>query len=270
MSSRALLPATGAPLVLTRAVVACYLCRALIAFLATLPLAMALATCVGNYPEGDAVLWQSGSVMLVECGRQLQPLLPLVAWAGGGWLLLGALLWQFPLAMLIVSVNADADTALMPKAAPCFGRFVLLLGCTFLVQALLIVVGVRLGTFLAAHSEPGMSADLRRLASLSVAVLLVWTLAVLQDIARVHLVRGSASVWEALHRAMATLSRQPLRLLLAAAWRTLLILGVLLLTARWGGQRGAGSVAVAVAYQLALVIEVLVRLTWFRRISAEV
>ena len=260
-------PQGAAPPIRTSAVAACYLYRAGVGLLAAAPLSLAFGAVVGGHPRGDAVLWEPGGVWLVESLRLVRPALGAALAYGGVVAVLAAFGWLLPLGVLIASLSSGRPNlrACLQRTAARLGTLALLLGLTWLLQAVVIVLTVVVSQLIAQGDAP---VDLAlRLGVWGLGAGICWAAACLQDLARIGCIHGDCGLWDSGARALLALRRSGLALGWAAAWRTAIALGALV------GALGAGVVwargdqlaALVLLHQAVIVWFVWLRAAWLQQ-----
>jgi len=258
------------------AAVLLWISRTVLALLASYPLLLAVrASMMTAGPEGDAVLFQPGALLLLELLR-----------VGGPWLasatelsllLLGlaAIFELIPLAVALDLLSAG-DRPLLQRAASAlrlFPRFLALGLITLLAQAALLLAASLLGAAL----KPMLASADERLQSLApIALFSVGLLACgwfggALDIARATLVRSNLArggARAALAQAVDCLRQRPLRVLLGVypsiAGSALAVLAATWFLARFVPTQATGR-ALALgfaAHQLAMLFAIVWRVRW--------
>ncbi|HLV21291.1 MAG TPA: hypothetical protein VKZ49_10425 [Polyangiaceae bacterium] len=259
-----------------RAIVLFWLCRLFAAWLVAAPLAAVFAgSGIRSYPQGDALLFEPGSVLLVEVVRLELPAL-VGALRVGLWIALAtAVALLFPLVALWVSLAAPARLGWGTLAARSIDHvpaFALLGGLSLGAKALFALVALLFATALSGlssrMSEP--TADGTALA-LGLATLLgMGAIDLVFDLARAARIRSGVGALAALGVALGVGRRQPLPPALAFYAATGASAGGVLVTAAIVGwlhvERGPARFALAALLHLAMSLAlVAVRAWWLRR-----
>lgn len=260
----------------TGVVLACAGYRALAAALAIAPWSMAAAQQVGGHPEGDAVLFREGGMLLVETLRMMAPMASRLAMTTLLLTLMMTFGWVALLTALIASleVGTRGPKALLARAGRHFPVLAAMHGAALLFRGLILAGAIAGGGALARNLniEPP-TADGIRMAGVGVGLLLAWLFTVLHDGARVAVVQRDARLWEALDRAIQPLREGARAMLWAAMWRTFVtvatLLGAIYVTTQLA-TGSTGDVAVAfVAQAMALLVAVMLRASWLRWLSVQ-
>ena len=236
--------------------------------------AMVAASGIGNFPEGDRLLFERGGLLLVEVVRASWALLPPLAASSlvSGVVVFGAL--TLPQAILWSALGETAPEStntFLGRACARVPAFLALTGLGFLAQILVLTLGLTAAGFLhgrATHDE--MRTDLVALTALAVAALLALSCGVLRDVAGATLACGAANGRAALRAGLRVFLRSPLAL--AARWFVpaslggALVLAVAFAVGRLdvGRSEGFRFLAVAVLHQLVVLGLTVCRAVWFR------
>lgn len=247
-----------------------YAHRAVAAVLIAGPVALVAGGVTGDYPRGDAELFDAGGRMLVEAVRLAREALVPLAAQGSAIAALATLAGLFPLAMLIVALGQPGRVTarlVAGRAAASLGTLALLWGTTLLAQAIVAVLVVVVGEKTIAHFSLGVrEGDLARVAVYGLALTGVAAVGVAHDLARVAAVQDRQGMYAASSRAFDVLLRAGWRAGWAYAWRGGLALGCVAGGAwlAWRvGSHGAGAlVASAVVHQASIAAAVFLRASW--------
>jgi hypothetical protein len=246
-------------------VLACWAYRSIAAAALALPGAVAVGALVGDRTGGDAALFEQGGLLLVECARLLRPVAaparPLLALCA----LALALGWLVPFGAQVLAEGSARRLglgALLLRAAARLPALVVLMGATWLAQALVLVAGW-VGARRVGHAFGlEMVSDLARLGALAAAGALAWCIAVTHDVARALVLERGLGPVRALGASLALVRAAPFALAAAAGGRTALAVALFLAAgAVTLGARAPLAVVVA-APQLALFGFVLLRASW--------
>ena len=252
-----------------------WISRTLSGLLVIYPLLLAVeASGMVSGPDGDAVLFRPGSLLLLELVRVAS------AELGAAFkvlLLLGglAMLAQLVVLAAALDVLSDEPSSLRERIGRSFGLFPRFLGLsaiTLLAQAALLLAASLLGAAFksALHENAERWRDIAPLALLALGVVACAACGGVQDIARASLVQEEQSAREALVRALTRLRQQPWSVLIG--WYPSAA-GALLayLVAAWLTQRvaleSASHRAIAAsfaAHQLAVLLGIACRVRWLR------
>jgi hypothetical protein len=253
-----------------------WISRTLLALLASYPLLLAVrASMMTGGPEGDAVLFQPGSLLLLELLRVGAPWLAAATELSLMLLGVAAILELIPLAVAL-DLLAAPNRPLRERAARAlrlFPRFLVLSVLTLLVQAALLLAASLLGAAL----KPVLASADERLRSIAPLALMAlglvacgWFGGVL-DIARATLVRrhvAEAGARAALARTVDCLRRRPLRVLFgvypSVAGSALAALAAIWFLARFVPMQATGRALALgfVAHQLAILFAIAWRVRW--------
>ena len=231
-----------------------------------LPVALSVASVTGEHPQSDAVLWQPGGVWLLETARQLGGRLVADTLAGLVAMLALAFGWLLFLAALIAHVGDRRRPAseLMRRAADRFAPLTLLMGITWVGQAIALVGAVWLGRHFA---TPDPSGDQLRLVVLAGGLLLTGLMAIGHDAARVVCVQERPGAWDLVNRTFELLFIRPRGLLVAALWRAGVAWIALLAAAGAASTmlagEGLGLLSALVLQGVAIGCFVALRASWF-------
>jgi len=252
-----------------------WISRTVFGLLASYPLVLAIrATSMTAGPDGDAVLFQPGSLLLLELLRLGAPWLGSAAEFALLSLALFAVLELIPLSMALDLLAVPGRTLLerLARALRLFPKFFVLGVIGLLVQAALLLVASLLGSAL----KPAFASADERLQTIAPLALLglgllacAWFGAVL-DIARATLVRHVAPSGSrvALAQALDCLRQQPLRVLLGS-YSSMVGSALAFLTACWLLARfvplepsGAAVALTFAVHQLATLFAITWRVRW--------
>jgi hypothetical protein len=248
------------------------------AVLLALPFVHAIeATGVGRFPEGDALLFEAGGMMLVETLRLADNGLR----SAFDDMVFIALIVLFAnlvlLAALLVALASNGRLRLAPwilRTAEHVPNFTWLSGLTLLAQGgVLCAFALLYSMFLAPFGQQTneRTADLVTGASSAVAVLAILSVGIFQDLARVALVRHREGIGAALRAALRTYASSfwsvTIGWLNPTLWSAAVILVTALLVERIPLERpGLRSVLVVLAlHQLAALLLVFFRAMWLSR-----
>jgi len=244
--------------------------RLIAALLLAWPFAVIVGRAVGAYPTGDAVLFEPGSMMLIEVVRRTREAMP----PAFGSALLASLVLAFlgllPLAALISALGTKGRVRARDLGAWAlrpFGTFALLLGVASVVQAILAAIIFGIGGSIARRSSfDAREGDRVRIIVAIVALLVVLLIGVFHDLARVASARGELGVRGSIRVAFTTLRRSPGSIFVA--WGSRAALGAIALAAsivigsRVGLERG-GQVALGfLVHQGAIFAALFLRASW--------
>ena len=258
--------------------------RVAVGSVVALPLASAVGAITGGFPRSDAVLWEPGGVMLLETGRLLEPMAAGIAWSSAALLVVGLFALLLPLGALLASFGPAppggsrrplATRRLLGRAGASWGTLGLTQGIVLLGQALLLGLFDLLARLLARSLELGYEGQhITELAVLAVGLWAAWVLGVAQDVARIAVVQHRRRLIGALEVTLRVLGSGFWRVLLAAAWRGVLVVG-LLLVAGWVGisidpTRPGQAVLGGVVHLGGVLGAVLVRVSWLRWLTDRV
>ena len=250
-----------------------WISRTLLSLLAAYPLLLAIqATGMVSGPEGDAVLFRPGSLLLLEllrvggaslgAGLKLSLLLAAIASVAG----------LVPLAFALDLLSADDSrfSARVGRALGLFPKFLGLGAIGLLAQAALLLASSLLGAALKAllqHQDERLL-SLLPLLTLGLGLLLCGWFGCVIDVARAALVQEELSAREALARALSCLRSQPYRLLVGA-YPSVAGAALAYTCALWVMTRldlsGPSNVAIALAFgahQLAVLFAIGWRVRW--------
>ncbi|WP_437970239.1 hypothetical protein WMF04_13465 [Sorangium sp. So ce260] len=244
--------------------------RALASLAVAAPLSVFAAQVVGDYPRGDAILFDPGGLMLGELARLGALAAASLAAQLGAGALLAAALGLVPLAVLLVALSQAGPLSAQDvggRAARALGPLALLWGVALAAQvtaaALVALPGMKLCAALLVLPR---SRDIAAVGVVAVALAPVAAIGLLHDLARAALVAEQRDFYTAVARGLEALRAAPL----AAAWACA-SRGALAAVALAGGAGGmllAGvgtgpRVAAALAAQLAaLAAAAYLRASW--------
>lgn len=234
------------------------------------PIAAVLARTTGEYPRGDAELFDPGGVMLLEALRRMVPAFAAIRIA---WLLvavvavpLGFVVLGFAIAQLAIPGKARPLWALT-RAVRAFPTLVLVAVVSLLADVVLVLLLTLAGGAIARAAWPeAPSRDVARLALFGLVALAVTAVAGLHDLASVAAVTGPSRMYLSLRASLHVAWRTPGRAAWAYAWRLGAGVVVLALAAAAGmaiGERTAGAIlASALVHQVGLAAAGWLRLSW--------
>jgi len=251
-----------------------WISRTLLALLVSYPILLAVrASGMGSGPEGDAVLFQPGSLLLLELLRIGAPWLTAALRVALLLAFLSAILELVPLAVALDLLWLPGRTLLerVTRAIRLFPAFLVLSAIALLVQAALLLAASLLGAAL----KPALSSADERLQSIAPIALIGlgllaggWFGGVL-DIARARLVQrapGERGARAAFAHALLCLRRRPF-VVLAGVYPSVAGSALGCLGAAWLLTRlapaGPSNVALAfAAHQLAVLFSIAWRVRW--------
>jgi hypothetical protein len=270
--ARAALPAPRRPAARRRpGVVALYFAyRALSALVLAAPVSLFAARLVGGHPRGDAVLFDPGSVMLVEVARVAKDAAALIAAQMGLGALLASAFGLIPLAIVIVALGRSGPlTASLVggRVARALGPLTLLWGAALAAEVAAAALVTLLGLKLLGSMQLGPRAyDVAGAAVVLVAALAIAAIGILHDLARVAAVDEQRGFYMSASRALSTAVSAPLASAWAFFWRSALAVAALASAvgiARAVGLSSGARVALAFGAQHAgIAITVFLRVSW--------
>jgi hypothetical protein len=264
-----------------RALLLAYVYRVIGAALLAFPLAAAVAASgIGNFPEGDAKLFEPGGTYLIEVFTSERALLERLLTPSAVLLLVTALAGVIPEWVLIRSLrprleqDAPAPALSLREAGHALGRLLLIALATGLGRAVLVLATI--GLMMTARSFALSALDerlptLAACAGLPIGVFGWACLTVLSDLAAIAVTLDDAAVPQAMACALKALRRTGWRLgavYAATALASLAVVGAgAALAAALDVARGDGwrTLALALAHQLVIVVQLGLRAAWFAR-----
>jgi hypothetical protein len=261
-----------------RGIAVFYAARLLGGWLISSPIATLVAgSGIGDFPEGDALLFQPGGTYLFEVARVVRGSLGAAFETSLFLFALSAFASLLALSALLVALDAGERLSLgewSARAVEQLPRFTLFAGAALFLQS--IVVGACALLWVGAREllyrrYDERSADLTSLLVLALGVLGVVALGLLHDLARAAAVRHRASARAALKAALAATRARPLATL--GAWLMPLSWSIAAFAAgaiAVGRVRveGAGEwrvSAVTLIHQLVILALVCLRALWLKR-----
>jgi hypothetical protein len=258
------------------AAVLLWISRTVLGLLISYPLLLAIkASSMTAGPEGDAVLFQPGSLLLLELLRLGAPWLASALQLGLLLLCLSAIIELIPLAVALDMLSLPGRPLLerLLRGLRLFPRFVALGAITLLVQAALLLAASLLGAAL----KPALSSADERLRS--VAPIALFGLALVAcgvfggvlDIARATLVRrasGESGARSSIAQALVCFRQRPLGLIIGvypsfAGGALSILLAAWLLTRFVPAQASGATLALGFAvHQLAVLVAIGWRVRW--------
>ncbi len=253
----------------------CYAYRALLSALVAAPVSFAFGDALAHHPRGDAVLFDAGGLWLLEAQRLALAEAASLARLGGLVLLLGMFGWLIPLGALIASFDAARPSlgAALGRGARRFGSLVLLQGAALLARVLILGAAVVAGGIAGGGDD---ASPLRQAIgmSLPLSALLVWWLTDLfHDAVRVVRIHEDDGLWASTKVGVRLMWARFGGACAAAGWRA--AVGILALAGAAVAGRllsGGGSdalTALVIVHQLAILVHVMVRASWFRWLTRE-
>lgn len=203
-----------------------------VAWAASTPLVTALAgSGVARFPEGDALLFSPGALLLTEVVRLSSTSLVSAVPLSVSVLVLGSAL---QLAAVAAALNflSPLRQRFAVRAARVLPSFVLLWGLTLLCQTIVVLIAAVFGATLARHFDSPRAQDLCQLGWIALGVFAALLVGILHDLSRAARVQQASDPWAALTRATYVFGKGPWRILLswfctAATGATLIGLGAL-------------------------------------------
>jgi hypothetical protein len=258
------------------AAVLLWISRTVLGLLISYPLLLAIkASSMTAGPEGDAVLFQPGSLLLLELLRLGAPWLASALQLGLLLLCLSAIIELIPLAVALDMLSLPGRPLLerLLRGLRLFPRFVALGAITLLVQAALLLAASLLGAAL----KPALSSADERLRSVAPTALFGLALVAcgvfggVLDIARATLVRrasGESGARSSIAQALVCLRQRPLGLIIGvypsfAGGALSILLAAWLLTRFVPAQASGATLALGFAvHQLAVLVAIGWRVRW--------
>jgi hypothetical protein len=243
------------------------------------PAAAMVRSAYGTHPRGDAVLWDPGSLPLLDLlVRNLPSSGALIAHAAVVTLF-AIVVGLVPAAALLFCLGfATSDKkpphlrSAMRAGAGAFPPFALLLVITLVFQGSIVAATATAASLAEEGFSPKygeITADVIALLLLAVGLLAAALAGIVQDAARAAVVRFGVGAGLALRAAFKTVARHPLRLFWSWAWRAFAALVPMafgaLLAGRVGARGGAALVALFVIHQLVVAVRVALRASWLAR-----
>jgi len=258
------------------AAVLLWISRTVLGLLVSYPLLLAIkASSMTAGPEGDSVLFQPGSLLLLELLRLTAPYLASALQLGLVLLCLSAIIQLIPLAVALDMLSLPGRPLLerLLRGLRLFPRFVALGAITLLVQAALLLAASLLGAAL----KPALASADERLRSVAPIALMGLGLIAcgvfggVLDIARATLVRrasGEGGARSSIAQALVCLKQRPLGVLIgvypSVAGSALSVLAAAWLLTRFVPVQASGA-ALALAFavhQLAVLAAIACRVRW--------
>ena len=243
------------------------------------PAARAVGVAVGSHPSGDAAFFAEGGYALLEWLSREASTRGALAALLGAVTVVGIALGVVPLVAAIAAMAYTTPEGRAPTARQLASRVVAavwpvfgLLGLATLTEALLVGLAFAVATGTRgglvqwlgeARGEQSLIVLLMPIAALAALV------GVLQDLARVSVVRFEAGAFDAIKIAWRAYRARPVAALWAWLWRSLV--GLLLIglgavaSARLGGRPGGALVTLAALHQLVSLSCVALRASWLAR-----
>lgn len=247
-----------------------YAHRAIAALLIAAPAATLASVVVGDYPRGDAELFDIGGVMLVEAARLSRRSLAPLAASAGLTALVAAALGLIPLAILIAGLGREGPLSarfLGGRAARSIGPLSLLWGATLLAQVILAALILLLGQKVIELARLDYrGGDIARAAVFGLAGVVALCVGVLHDLARVAVVHEGRGFYMACARAFGAFAASSRRVAGAYLWRSALSIALLIgaawLAHRVGVVTGPRLALGAVIHQASIAAAVFLRASW--------
>lgn len=249
--------------------------RLLAGFCLAWPLTSVLAaTGIGQQQDGDRVLFEGGSYMLLEILRLQGQSLSALVTGLVPVLALGLVLTVMCNAALLVALNVRERLALktwLPAALERVPSLIALAAGVLLSQAMLLGAAALLADAVPDWSARPVASTALTVAIWSIALLLAGALGGYSDIAKASVVRSQARLLGALGQALDCLRRSPIRTCFGWLPYALLFLAALVaasqLVERLDVSRpGTWRVAMVFAlHQLVIVFGIALRAAWFAR-----
>ncbi|WP_437592575.1 hypothetical protein [Sorangium sp. So ce1000] len=224
--------------------------RAVASLVVAAPLSVFVAQVVGEYPRGDAILFDPGGLMLSELARLSALAAAALAAQLGLGALLAAALGLVPLAVLLAALSQGGPLsaqAVGGRAARALGPLALLWGVALAAQVAAATLVLLPGTALCAEllALP-RSRDLAAIAVAAAALVPVGAIGLLHDLARVAVVGEQRGFYTGVCRGLDALRAAPLAAAWACACRGALAL-LALASGAWGVHLAGASTGPRVA-----------------------
>jgi hypothetical protein len=242
----------------------------------SLPAAALVRAAYGRHPEGDAPLWDPGALPLLGLlSREANGMRAAMA-TGAFVLLLSAIAGLLPLAALMISISsgtpdgrAIGGARTIEAALRTFRPFALLLAGVGFAQGLVLGIGVLVGEGAASWTHESLGEALAQQLAAAVgvvAVLGIFALYVLHDLARAAVIRLEVGAMNALILGARALRRAPVAVGWSWTWRALAslapVVAVALLADRIGGRGGMALLVLVVLHQCVVLSRVALRASW--------
>jgi hypothetical protein len=254
------------------ALVACSTTRASIAFALAWPSTMTVAGLLGEQPDGDLLLWESGGVWLLDVARRFSRSYETLPTTFVSTLVFALVLGSLPLSALIASHAAEVPTSwrgLGSTVLRSLARLTLISSIELVIRAVSVAF---LGAFVGFALRPfvGVAVETRPfLIGTLLGTAFATVVGVLGDLARVRVVWRDVSTSAALSSAVHWLRRDWRPLLAAALLRLGVSVGGVLLAVRLVVTLAPGVPRSALAAALVTgVVPVLARNAWLARVAA--
>jgi hypothetical protein len=245
------------------------------AWLIALPFGSALdASGIGQFPEGDALLFARGALYLLEVFVKERALLSQVALTGLWPLFAFAVGGILPLWFMLRAVRPALDNEpWLSRAGRELSSLLLLSGLSWLFKILIVSVALGVTLMLRAWVDELLderSADLLALLPIGIALLPLAGIAVLRDLARAAVVGRDAHAASASHTALGVFRAHGTALIGAFVFATIVAILALaashaLVVAIGVGPEPWRAQAALVTHQLGLLSALVVQASWLRR-----
>jgi len=238
----------------------------------------------GEHPRGDAVLWDPGSLPLLDLLLRRLPALGSLLAHSAVVTIFALVLGLVPCAAMMVCLafaTRDKKTPrlrrAMPLAAVALGPFALLLFLTLVLQGSIVAATATAASLADQGFSPKygeVAAQAIALALLAAGVLATAFAGLVQDAARATVIRFRVGAGTALRAALMTVRRAPLTLFWSWTWRSSASMVPVafgaLLAGRVGGRGGVALVALFVIHQLVIAVRAALRASWLARVMRAV
>jgi hypothetical protein len=233
----------------------------------------------GRHPQGDAPLWDPGSLPLLGLLSREANGVRAATTSAALVLLLGSVVGLVPMAALMISISTATRGGRSiggPRAAEgalrAFRPLALLLAVVWVAQGVVVAVALFLGAGTQSWANRSMGDALAQQMAIGLgAVILIAAVALglVHDLARAAVVRFGVGTLSALTSGTKALWRAPIAVTWSWIWRALAsvvpIVAVSLLADRIGGRGGIALFVLAALHQSVILSRVALRASWLAK-----
>jgi hypothetical protein len=241
------------------------------------PAAAAVASWYGRHPAGDAPLWQPGGLPLLDLFLDARGVRRETLVVAGSVFLLAGFADLIPIGTLLAAIGyvtrdrrSPSLRALLPRALAAFPTLATLFASAALTEGAIVGIAFEISSYVAEATQATLGdarADQTALLTALAILALASVVGVMHDLARAGAVRFRVRAQRSWGLAANALARAPARVMWSWAWRGLagwvpVAVGAVV-AAHFGGRGGAALAALFVVHQVALVVRVAFRASWF-------
>jgi hypothetical protein len=261
------------------AVVGVWAWESALSLLGSVPAVALVRAAYGRHPQGDAPLWDPGSLPLLGLlSREANGVRAATA-SAALVLLLASVAGLVPMAALMISISTSTPEGraiggprTIEGALRVFRPLALLLGGVGVAQGVVVALALLLGEGTQSWTSPSLGEALGQQIAIglgAVILALAVALGLVHDLARAAVIRFAVGPIGALTAGTRALRRAPIAVSWSWLWRALAsvvpIAAVSLLADRIGGRGGIALIVLAALHQAVILSRVALRASWLAK-----